>query len=1003
MADHRRLLSRLPERRGAEIASLEAWFAEHGQNSWNRLHDVGRNDPTLIDDEAVAIATTHAAESPGSHAALLIMLAARDEKRRKLLVDACLAHLARHPGPTLRAAGYQLHEYHCLIDARWIAAAKTHYTCDTEGAWGVLEAAAMYESEFLTADDIPWLDARRHDQPRDHAIALLSLAKHWPAQRDELIALALRALDEHPATALSGIAQTARDDAELLTPALVSAVVRHLCTTHEEAIHKPAWELLGGASTAAPAHFTDALLDQLDCATANGPGSLFTILRHLMGTEPTRMPALRTRFAALMCRHPQAGVEAAFYGFQGEAMALVDVLIVDALLAGFAAAAYPAYQFLGRLLDRRGELINESLVDVAITNIEHATNYAFGFFRTLIEDRPEFTAQATIALFECLAREPINRAHVRVEQIEVLGAIAQASHVRTGLERALRAPPRHGSRRARALLAIMFRDKRRARRHVLIEALRWAATTVLRREQSDSEGENRYAPVWDFTLFIIDHSGDDAHSTAAAKRFLEGAFQLSHLFRTGTEATGFLQRLNLLDVPPSTLPAAIAGLINDPDLITLHDLVIGLGQRFAVEPRLAPLEEFSVRADTACAELAALEQRLTATEAARRPMLEKRITALRQRLATWADPAYQRAFSSGDDAQLVVEARDLLRHERKDLSKRLRDALRAEAVRIATETVERTCLDCYRGCLYDILGREVDFTTVEPAILSVFLWFPAIANLPNNTRCLKRLVEDRLLGRQHDWLRTEPEAVAWAERVRAAQPNVRLELWRAPFSREYTYRPTDAQAEKRRRIAADLAQARVLLEQAGTKKLASGSYEELNKLHAELSAPTTTEDGKDSKDAAPRVDTAVLAEVAMNLERVRVAEQTPDSDFAGKLTLSVEDDPIEMLFMGEYGFASCLSLRGINAWSAVSNAIDIDKVIIWATEPDGNVVGRRLLALVPEGALTFRTYTNRHGLALDTMFDRFVSDYAAHCGVPLTHGVQSGPLLSDRWYDDGSL
>ena len=136
---------------------------------------------------------------------------------------------------------------------------------------------------------------------------------------------------------------------------------------------------------------------------------------------------------------------------------------------------------------------------------------------------------------------------------------------------------------------------------------------------------------------------------------------------------------------------------------------------------------------------------------------------------------------------------------------------------------------------------------------------------------------------------------------------------------------------------------------------------------------------------------------------MRLAEATPESDFAGTLTLSVESDPIQILFMGEYGFASCLSLRGINAWSAVSNAIDIDKAIVWATEPGGNVVGRRLLALVPEGVLTFRTYTNRHGLGLDALFDRFVADYAAHVGVPLTREGRSGPLLSDRWYDDGSV
>ena len=38
----------------------------------------------------------------------------------------------------------------------------------------------------------------------------------------------------------------------------------------------------------------------------------------------------------------------------------------------------------------------------------------------------------------------------------------------------------------------------------------------------------------------------------------------------------------------------------------------------------------------------------------------------------------------------------------------------------------------------------------------------------------------------------------------------------------------------------------------------------------------------------------------MNLERVRIAEQTPDSDFEGRLHLTVETDPFEILFMGEH-------------------------------------------------------------------------------------------------------
>ena len=135
----------------------------------------------------------------------------------------------------------------------------------------------------------------------------------------------------------------------------------------------------------------------------------------------------------------------------------------------------------------------------------------------------------------------------------------------------------------------------------------------------------------------------------------------------------------------------------------------------------------------------------------------------------------------------------------------------------------------------------------------------------------------------------------------------------------------------------------------------------------------------------------------------RLSEATPDSDYEGRILLTVETDPFEILFMGEYGFASCLSLRGSNAWSAVSNAIDIDKVIVWAKEPGGNVVGRRLLALIPDGVLVYRTYTNRHGLALDQVFDEFVEEYAAHCGTRITHGGRAGPLLSDRWYDDGAI
>src|SRR5262249_23566203 len=156
------------------------------------------------------------------------------------------------------------------------------------------------------------------------------------------------------------------------------------------------------------------------------------------------------------------------------------------------------------------------------------------------------------------------------------------------------------------------------------------------------------------------------------------------------------------------------------------------------------------------------------------------------------------------------------------------------------------------------------------------------------------------------------------------------------FARSYSYRAQDALQEKRRRIKADLAHARTLLEQAGATGIAAETLEELAAALARLKAPPPPPAEAEREGPAPPAPTpaaALLQEVEMDLERVRIAERPPDSDYEGAIELSVESDPFEILFMGEYGFASCLSLRGINAWSAVSNAIDVDKTIVWAKEP----------------------------------------------------------------------
>ncbi|MBV8878522.1 MAG: hypothetical protein JO332_01030 [Planctomycetaceae bacterium] len=1003
--NHEQLISRMRQRHEPQLKTLDDYYTIAPGEVMNRLCDVGRQSPQLIDAAALEWASRHLGDHAGSFFALLINLAARDKERRASLLAQYLSLVPQHPGPALHTAGYYLHEYHVLLDAGWIALADRDFDHDPEGAWGIFEAASMYEWEFITPRDIDRFEARRARGPRDYFVSMLSLGDHWPDRAPDFLGRVLRAFPEHPAEAVDAASFIAADSGTLLTPEIVDAVLRHFEQNAEKA-----WEFFQRAVKTRPEYFDDAMLDRLTAKAATQPGTLLFVVRRLIDAHPDRASSLMDRYVEMVRRHPEKGIHDACYDFQREDVRHLRPDLVRAVCQGFEHNAYPAYEFLWHCVAERPELIGPPEVEAALKNIPHATNRAFGFFRELIKVRPEFTREGTLALFEALAQEPVNRAYVRLEELEGITAISEAAHIKTGLENALREPPRVGSRRARALMAIMFRQKLRARRHVLLEALRHAANIVLWRTipgtgEPGREESEKYSPVWDFVMFIIDNAGDNAVSTAAAERFLEGAFQLHYLCQTGNEHGTFLRKLDTGYPAPHPFPPGMEFLAGDKDLAHLYSLVLELGKRFEVEPRLQPLKEFAERKAAAQRELKVVEDGAQKAAGTRRRRLDERRHSLSRKLDFWADARYLAAFSDpAAEALLPEEARSLLRREKKDLAKQLRDALRAEAIQMAVTAVEKSQMELYRNRLKEALGRDVNMEDIEPRILPAFLWFQAIGRMPSNTKYLKRLIEDRIAHQPHEWLRTEPPALEWAERVRRAQPKAVLEHWRAPFEKEFHYRPKDALAEKKRRIKADLAQARTLLEKAGAKGIASDSYEDLIGALKELkSPPPPPKEGETEEKKRPATDPALIQEVEMNLERVRIAEQTPDSDFEGRILLTVETDPFEILFMGEYGFASCLSLRGSNAWSAVSNAIDVDKVIIWAKEPGGNVVGRRLLALTPSGVLTFRTYTNRHGLALDQAFNEFVQAYAKHCGVPIVHEGHSGPLLSDRWYDDGAI
>lgn len=107
----------------------------------------------------------------------------------------------------------------------------------------------------------------------------------------------------------------------------------------------------------------------------------------------------------------------------------------------------------------------------------------------------------------------------------------------------------------------------------------------------------------------------------------------------------------------------------------------------------------------------------------------------------------------------------------------------------------------------------------------------------------------------------------------------------------------------------------------------------------------------------------------------------------GRLRLRLERDPLRILQMGNF-FDTCLSFGGINSFSTIANACELNKRVIYATDSTGRVVGRKLIGLNQEGKLVgFYTYSSLTNEpireVLRAIFVRYAADFAARCRLEL--------------------
>jgi hypothetical protein len=125
----------------------------------------------------------------------------------------------------------------------------------------------------------------------------------------------------------------------------------------------------------------------------------------------------------------------------------------------------------------------------------------------------------------------------------------------------------------------------------------------------------------------------------------------------------------------------------------------------------------------------------------------------------------------------------------------------------------------------------------------------------------------------------------------------------------------------------------------------------------------------------------------------------------GYLTLHLEREPIRILQMGNY-VDTCLSRGGINSFSTVTNACELNKRVIYAVDAAGRVVGRKLIAISEDWLLVgFSTYTaldkEESSAAVSRILQRYVERFAAACGLQLASYGEVPKLFAEEWYDDG--
>ncbi|MGV7220981.1 MAG: hypothetical protein ACQ9MH_05635 [Nitrospinales bacterium] len=145
---------------------------------------------------------------------------------------------------------------------------------------------------------------------------------------------------------------------------------------------------------------------------------------------------------------------------------------------------------------------------------------------------------------------------------------------------------------------------------------------------------------------------------------------------------------------------------------------------------------------------------------------------------------------------------------------------------------------------------------------------------------------------------------------------------------------------------------------------------------------------------------------------------TGDTEKHGTVTITLEQNPMEVLKMGTY-VGSCLGLGGDYSYNAAATVLDINKQVLYARNSENKVVGRQLIAISKKNDLVcFEVYPINVSLEVKDLFCEYDLMLADFLGLNLYEDsdkpvkpkkkkdgefenyYEIENILSSEWYDD---